>query len=1464
MNIAIRKMIISLLVLTGIIHSQSIRTIVDDSLALLALYNSTDGDNWNPPVNWMTATIINWDGIYIEDNRVIGIGLPNRNLNGIITDTLAILDSLKYLSLYDNPNLSGTLPPFLGSLSALIQLGIYNTGIGGEIPAEYGQLTSLRYCNLSNNQLSGTIPDAFFTIESLRWLFLFDNQLSGSIPGTVSNLKNVKNLSLQGNQLSGIIPDNFTGLDSLQELRLHDNQLSGSIPNSICNLPRLQTLALWNNQLIGEIPADIGLLTNLVDLNIQNNKLTEAIPTSIGNLQNLEFLNLSANQLSGNLPVEFWNLSKLKHCVLCVNQLTGTLPEQIGNMDSLQYLDLGDNSFSGALPAAFTTLSKLQSVWIGNNDLSGSLPVNIGDLSDLEELALYGNTISGSIPTSILSCSKLRVLFLFNNQLDGSIPADIGSLVMLEEVALHTNKLSSSIPSSIGNCGNLRLLELWDNQLTGTIPSEIGSLTQLQNLQIGGNQISSEIPAEIYGLENLTILGLGWNNLSGNVSSAIGNLINLEWLHLGGNQLSGTLPSTMGNLVNLKELHLNDNNFSGALPTELGNLINLENVSLVANSFSGEIPAGFSNFSYLYRLTIFDNHFTGIPNLSALPLTDLQVQNNQLTFDDIVPNAGISGFIYAPQDSVGEIKSHVINDGDELTLYSAIPAVVGNNYNIYRWFKDGSQIPNATSDSYQIVNANNNDAGVYTCWIDNSVATQLTLWQRPITVSVSGTAPPVPQLTAPVNEADQVATNPTFSWRASTGADDYDWQLATGRDFTSSEIVLSENKIEGTSYPVSGLNEDQSYYWRVRANNSYGSSDWSTVWTFYTVSSLPVPDKTVLATPVNGAVNQPLVFDLKWNAVTNRGVYYLQVADNPSFTTLFRDVPNIDSQQYHLDKLTYGTTYYWRVQAINAAGEGPWSDTWKFTTFKLPAVSADNVSEITPVTVVLNGLVNANGLETSVTFEIGQSTAYDRTVPAEQSPFTGTAETNVSAFVDNLYIGATYHYRLVAASVAGTTATEDFTFTTAVYPEQYTLALAASFPARANPRDYQASDYRLIGLPGGSNLSVKDFISGEPGQDWMVIWDNGAAADYFVRFNDSQEFRCLPGRAFWVVAKSAVNSSRSIATATLNNEDEVEVAVHTGWNLIANPFDSPVSWDYVQQHNAINANEILHYFDGSWHTSTMMKPYQGYYFFNEAGANVLRIPLHAAYARASMATENPLEWQLAFTLVTPDLVESCTSIGTSREAQTGRDRFDWRKPHALGTIPGIRFLHPEWDKKYPDFARDIRPVIEKLEKWEFDVTAERHETCELHFAGVAQIPENQQVYLIDLMHAAFQDLRKDTVYQYTAVIDCSPFALVVGDEAEVQQELSKVIPQDFALGYNFPNPFNPVTTIPVSMPQEAYITVKIYNLLGQEIETIFRGMLTTGKHYLTWDGSRYASGIYYCQLRTQTGQRAIGKMVLTK
>ena len=90
------------------------------------------------------------------------------------------------------------------------------------------------------------------------------------------------------------------------------------------------------------------------------------------------------------------------------------------------------------------------------------------------------------------------------------------------------------------------------------------------------------------------------------------------------------------------------------------------------------------------------------------------------------------------------------------------------------------------------------------------------------------------------------------------------------------------------------------------------------------------------------------------------------------------------------------------------------------------------------------------------------------------------------------------------------------------------------------------------------------------------------------------------------------------------------------------------------------------------------------------------------------------------------------------------------------------------------------------------------------------------------------------------------------------------IPKTFNLGKNFPNPFNPSTTIPFSIPKISNVNLIIYNILGQQIhKKSFNGLLP-GNYQYSWDGANFNSGIYIYAIETNTGVYLREKMLLVK
>lgn len=89
------------------------------------------------------------------------------------------------------------------------------------------------------------------------------------------------------------------------------------------------------------------------------------------------------------------------------------------------------------------------------------------------------------------------------------------------------------------------------------------------------------------------------------------------------------------------------------------------------------------------------------------------------------------------------------------------------------------------------------------------------------------------------------------------------------------------------------------------------------------------------------------------------------------------------------------------------------------------------------------------------------------------------------------------------------------------------------------------------------------------------------------------------------------------------------------------------------------------------------------------------------------------------------------------------------------------------------------------------------------------------------------------------------------------------LPDVYSLAQNYPNPFNPSTTIEYNLPKSENVMLKVYNLLGQEVETLINQTQTAGKYTLRFDASRFSTGVYFYRL--QAGQFSqIKKMLLIK
>ena len=357
----------SLVVLSGD-NALAQGSVAGDRLALVALYNATDGANWTNNTNWLSNEALSeWFGVSTDVNgRVTRLYLHLNGLNGAIPVELGGLASLQELFLFRN-GLSGEIPEELGNLTSLTRLHLSQNELSGEIPAELGNLTSLKWLFLHENELSGEIPTELGSLTSLKWLYLTQNMLSGAIPVELGKLTNLEYLSLSQNELSGEIPVELGNLTSLYFLALSRNMLSGEIPTELGSLTSLQELSLWGNELSGEIPTELGSLTSLKRLYLTQNMLSGAIPVELGDLTNLRQLYLNQNMLSGAIPAELGDLASLQILYLNGNtDLAGPLPLTLSALSQLSVLDIRETTLCAPADTEFRA-------WLATIDFQGAV-----------------------------------------------------------------------------------------------------------------------------------------------------------------------------------------------------------------------------------------------------------------------------------------------------------------------------------------------------------------------------------------------------------------------------------------------------------------------------------------------------------------------------------------------------------------------------------------------------------------------------------------------------------------------------------------------------------------------------------------------------------------------------------------------------------------------------------------------------------------------------------------------------------------------------------------------------------------------------------------------------------------------------------------------------------------------------------------------------------------------------------
>ncbi len=172
-------------------------------------------------------------------------------------------------------------------------------------------------------------------------------------------------------------------------------------------------------------------------------------------------------------------------------------------------------------------------------------------------------------------------------------------------------------------------------------------------------------------------------------------------------------------------------------------------------------------------------------------------------------------------------------------------------------------------------------------------------------------------LSSPANNFVTTQNTVLFKWNSLFGATKYQLEIDTN-NFTNENALTYNNVVPGQQINFT-FPKDQTYAWRVRAENETEQSKWSAV--NYVTYQLPPPGQVTLASPANGsAVTLPL--QLSWNAVDGAASYKLYVFKSDSTTLYSNAFPlKVTTTSYNFNLGNPGNQLYWKVSAVNASGK---------------------------------------------------------------------------------------------------------------------------------------------------------------------------------------------------------------------------------------------------------------------------------------------------------------------------------------------------------------------------------------------------------------------------------------------------------------------------------------------------------------------------------------------------------------
>jgi hypothetical protein len=350
------------------------------------------------------------------------------------------------------------------------------------------------------------------------------------------------------------------------------------------------------------------------------------------------------------------------------------------------------------------------------------------------------------------------------------------------------------------------------------------------------------------------------------------------------------------------------------------------------------------------------------------------------------------------------------------------------------------------------------------------------------------------------------------------------------------------------------------------------------------------------------------------------------------------------------------------------------------------------------------------------------------------------------------------------------------------------------------------------------------------------------------------------GAGYWL--KLPLTASHSVQGLPVSSDT---IQVNAGWNIVGSISDT-VAVNNVTQSPLNIVSSYFFGFDRGYRIANSLIPASAYWVKTSGSGSIALqtnkdfypVPSLSIKRSGRLASLNAEDIALdslnILTIFDSDSSYQSLYFGKATVDSATLSKYEL-PPKPPWDAFDVRFSTDRFVQVYPDSIKDSIDVIVEIQSGRFPVTV------------AWNIRKSDASYFVDDgAHGKFFPVTplKDTGRIIIRDTTASTFILRAKDVTTSVKQFTHALPDRFELLQNFPNPFNPSTTINYQMPVSGFVTLKVYDLLGREIATLADGYETVGMHSVIFDARSFPSGVYYYTFRNSLGTSSARKMILTK